>query len=127
MSDETPANELLASLNPVDFALLRPHLTRIRLEQHQVLQGADAPIDYVYFPLQGMVSVVASFPTGEEIEIAAVGRDGAIGTKVGLLPQLAFARASSSRAPHCGCLSRIFSMPPPATWRSRTSPRVQTM
>jgi CRP-like cAMP-binding protein len=34
-----------------------------------------------------------TFPTGQEIEIAAIGREGAIGTKVGLLPQLAFATA----------------------------------
>ena len=92
MSDERQ-NELLAALSPSNYALLRPHLTRINLEQHAVLQESGRPIENIYFPLDGMVSLVAIFPTGEEVEIAAVGREGAVGTKVGLLPQLAFATA----------------------------------
>ena len=88
-----PNNDLLASLAADDYALLRPHLTRVHLEQHNVLQQAAQPIEDIFFPLEGMVSVVASFPTGQEIEIAGIGREGAIGTKVGLLPQLAFADA----------------------------------
>ena len=88
-----PNNDLLASLAADDYALLRPHLTRVHLEQHTVLQQAAQPIEDIFFPLEGMVSVVASFPTGQEIEIAGIGREGAIGTKVGLLPQVAFATA----------------------------------
>ena len=90
MSDDSQ-NELLAALGPNDYAILRPHLTRVHLEQHAVLHPAGQPIENIFFPLEGMISLVASFETGEEIEIAAIGREGAIGTKVGLLPQLAFA------------------------------------
>jgi CRP-like cAMP-binding protein len=86
-------NELLASLGADDYALLRPHLTRVHLEQHSILQRPAQPIEDIFFPLEGMVSLVATFPAGQEIEIAAIGREGAIGTKVGLLPQLAFATA----------------------------------
>ncbi|AMN40439.1 Crp/Fnr family transcriptional regulator [Rhodoplanes sp. Z2-YC6860] len=86
-------NELLASLDSHDYGLLRPHLTRIRLEQHAVLQQADYPIENVFFPLDGMVSLLASVPTGEEIEIAGIGREGAIGTKIGFLPLLSFSTA----------------------------------
>jgi CRP-like cAMP-binding protein len=39
------------------------------------------------------VSLLASLPTGEEVEIAGIGREGAIGTKIGLLPQLSFSTA----------------------------------
>jgi CRP-like cAMP-binding protein len=40
-----------------------------------------------------MVSLLANMITGESIEIAAIGREGAIGAKLGLEPQLAFAQA----------------------------------
>lgn len=83
------ANLLLTSLRHDDFALLRPHLTRVRLKQKVVVQEAEQPIEHIYFPLDGMISIVA----GNAIEIAAIGREGAIGTKIGLQPQLAFARA----------------------------------
>jgi CRP-like cAMP-binding protein len=87
------SNLLLASLAPDDFALLKPHLTRVSLTSHAVLQLAERPIEHIHFPLEGMVSLVATLKTGETIEIAAIGREGAIGTKVGLQPQLAFAEA----------------------------------
>ena len=87
------SNLLLASLAPDDYALLRPHLTQVRLEPEAVLQEAQEPIAHVYFPLEGMVSFLANMKTGEAIETAAIGREGAIGTKVGLQPQRAFARA----------------------------------
>jgi CRP-like cAMP-binding protein len=86
-------NALLGSLATEDYALLRPHLTRVHLEHHSILQEPAEPIDDIFFPLEGMISLVASFPEGQEIEIAAIGREGAIGTKVGLLPQVAFSTA----------------------------------
>ena len=87
------ANLLLTSLPPDDFAFLRPHLTHVRLTQQSVLQEPGSPIEHIYFPLDGMVSLVALLKTGHEIEIAAIGREGAIGTKVGVQLQLAFAKA----------------------------------
>ena len=93
MPDSQLENRLLASLAPGDLSLLRPHLTRVRLNQSDVLQEANRPIEQIFFPLEGMVSVVAKLPAGEEIEIAAIGAEGAIGTKVGLHPQYAFAKA----------------------------------
>jgi hypothetical protein len=68
--------------------MLRPNLTRVQLKQHTIVQEPAAPIEHVYFPLNGMMSLVAIFESGEAIEIAGIGREGAIGTKVGLQPQL---------------------------------------
>ena len=86
-------NLLLGALSTDDFALLKPHLAEVQLVQKTILQEADAPIRHAYFPVAGMISLVATFDTGETIEIAAVGREGAIGTKIGFHPQLSFARA----------------------------------
>ena len=87
------SNLLLASLGADDYALLRPHLTQVRLKQRFVVQESGSPIEQIYFPLDGMISLVAPLKTGEEIEIAAIGREGAIGTKIGLQRQLSFAKA----------------------------------
>jgi len=90
----TPAsNHLLDAMPPDELRKLRPHLTQTRLHQGDVIQKAGAPIEHVYFPTEGMVSLVAELESGEAIEIAAIGREGAIGTKVGLNPQFAFSSA----------------------------------
>jgi CRP-like cAMP-binding protein len=86
-------NYLLDALQPDELALLCPHLTRVRLVQKTVLQEHRSPIQHVFFPLDGMVSLVARFESGDAIEIAAIGRQGAIGTKIGRHPQVAFSRA----------------------------------
>lgn len=101
MSEDT-GNDLLASLAAADYALLRPHLTRVHLEQRSVLQEAGQPIEDIFFPLEGMISVVASFPAGQEIEIAAIGREGAIGTKSDCCPRLPLP------GPSCSCPARRF-------------------
>jgi CRP-like cAMP-binding protein len=75
------------------LALLEPHLRDVSLKQYDILQDIDAPIQYVYFPLSAMISLLAILETGEAIEIAAIGREGAVGTKFGPRPQLSFARA----------------------------------
>ena len=87
------SNLLLSALSREDYALLQPHMAEVQLRQKAVLQEALAPITHVFFPLSGMISLLATFETGEAIEIAAIGREGAIGTRPGLPPQLAFAKA----------------------------------
>jgi len=88
-----PSNLLLAMLDATSLSLLEPHLRDITLKQYDILQDADAPIQYVYFPVTAMISLLAILETGEAIEIAAIGREGAVGTKFGARPQLSFARA----------------------------------
>lgn len=94
MAQVSPSsNLLLGALNREDYALLRPHLAEVRFKQKAVLQEPGHPITHAYFPIDGMISLLATFETGEEIEIAAIGREGALGTRPGLPPQIAFAKA----------------------------------
>ena len=84
----------LASEVARTYTSLRTFEVLINLaRENVVVQEAEQPIEHIYFPLDGMISMVAILPTGAAIEIAAVGREGAIGTKIGLQPQLAFANA----------------------------------
>jgi CRP-like cAMP-binding protein len=80
MSDIT--NLLLAALKPEDYSLLRPYFSQVPLAKNAVIQESGAPIEQVYFPLSGMISLLASFQTGGEIEIAAIGYEGAVGAKI---------------------------------------------
>jgi CRP-like cAMP-binding protein len=71
-----PRNRLLLALPPSDLQQLVPELEYIRCEREQVLMDADSPIDDVFFPDSGVVSVVAVYPDGGIIEMATIGREG---------------------------------------------------
>jgi CRP-like cAMP-binding protein len=71
-----PLNRLLLALPPADLRLLMPELERIRCERSQVLMDADGPLDHVFFPDTGVVSVVAVYADGSIIEGATIGREG---------------------------------------------------
>jgi CRP-like cAMP-binding protein len=71
-------NRVLASLPQAELGLLARHLHVVSLEQGAVLQHQDHPLDHVYFPHEGLVSLLATTPEGGTIEAASVGRGGAI-------------------------------------------------
>jgi CRP-like cAMP-binding protein len=85
-------NSLLNALSPADVALLVP-LTTVPLVQGMVLQEQEAPVEQVYFPLSGVISLISVMEGGEVIETAIVGREGAIGVFGGLGPWNAISRA----------------------------------
>jgi CRP-like cAMP-binding protein len=71
-------NRFLASFGP-DMALIRPYLRETSLAAGQVLCEPGERIRNVYFLHEGVVSKMAVFEDGTEIECALVGRDGAVG------------------------------------------------
>jgi CRP-like cAMP-binding protein len=86
-------NRLLAFLAAGDFALLAPHLKDISPKQGTVLQEAGDPIELVYFPHSGMISLLAVMEAGNAVETATIGREGAVGATSGLGGRTAAARA----------------------------------
>lgn len=86
-------NQLLAALGPAEHALLLPHLKELPLELGQVLQRAEARVHHVWFPLVGMISLMSLMKSGEAIETAVVGREGAVDAFAGLGPWHAFSQA----------------------------------
>ena len=77
-------NRLLASLPGGHFDRLLPHLTMISLSQGVVLYEAGDEVDQVYFPHDGMLSLLSVLRDGKAIEIATVGREGVVGAMAGL-------------------------------------------
>jgi CRP-like cAMP-binding protein len=77
-------NKLLASLPRDDFDRLLPHLSTVSLPQGLVLYESGDEVDQVYFPLYGMLSLLAVLRDGKAIETATVGREGVVGAMAGL-------------------------------------------
>ena len=66
----------MLALPPDDLRQLMPELQRIRCERSQILIDADSPLDHVFFPDIGVISVVAVYADGSIIEAATIGREG---------------------------------------------------
>lgn len=77
-------NRLLAALPQPDFALIARHLVTASMPAGQILNEADDNMQQVYFPLKGMLSLLAVLKNGKAIETATVGREGAVNAMAGL-------------------------------------------
>ena len=86
-------NLLLAALPAADLALLAPQLKDVVLEQGAVLQEQGEPIDQVYFPHDGIISLLAVMRQGDAIETATIGYEGAVGSFAGLGQRRSHTRA----------------------------------
>lgn len=85
-------SNLLKALRPHDLALLQSKLQCIRLRPRQVLYEPGDHIGYVYFPCgPSLLSFIVTLESGKEVEIALIGREGAVGGIVshGRLPAYA--------------------------------------
>jgi CRP-like cAMP-binding protein len=71
-----PRNRLLLALTSRDLKRLMPDLEHIDCQYRQILMDADSPLDHVFFPDSGVVSVVAVYSDGSIIEMATIGREG---------------------------------------------------
>jgi CRP-like cAMP-binding protein len=75
-------NRLLAALTPSDLQLLLPLLKATPLEAKRVLERRHEAIEYVYFVLSGLVSVVGTTRPNHRIEVGMVGCEGMTGLAV---------------------------------------------
>src|SRR5476651_270987 len=77
------ANSILKHLSGKTLALIERHLHKMKLAQGLVLHEAGEAITNVYFPLSGMVSMLAVVKTGASIEAGVIGREGYVGGYLG--------------------------------------------
>ncbi|KIZ39799.1 MULTISPECIES: Crp/Fnr family transcriptional regulator [Rhodopseudomonas] len=77
-------NKLLAALPRPQYDLLAPHMTNASLEQGMVLLEPGDEFDHVFFPHNGMLSLLAVLKDGKAIETATVGSEGVVGAMAGL-------------------------------------------
>jgi CRP-like cAMP-binding protein len=75
-------NRLLSSLSDDDYERLRPHLSHVVLDYRKNLYEASRPIEQVYFPIDGMASLVITTAEGSSAEVGSIGREGLVGLPV---------------------------------------------
>lgn len=97
MLDQTSSglssNELLASLPHDTFALLQRDLRQVSLAQGVVCFEAGQPIDNIYFPHSGLLSLTVPVGKYSAVEISSVGSEGGVGLQCGLGRRQAFVTA----------------------------------
>lgn len=86
-------NSILASLSSEEFSEIRSHLQQLQFKRGHLFYNVGAPIEFVCFPLAGMICLFAVMHDGRTVALAAVGPKGFLG-----VPVLLGAQAASLRA-----------------------------
>jgi CRP-like cAMP-binding protein len=88
-----------------DIAQLAPFLKTEFLEQGELIQEAGEPIEQVYFPHSGMISLLTVMRNGAGVETATIGREGAVNVLAGLGAEISASRAVIQIAGEVGHMS----------------------
>src|SRR5580700_9863052 len=75
-------NRLLVALPRDEYDRLLPNLEKVSLPLREILYEANGPIPHVYFPLNGVVSLVIIMEGGFTLEVGTIGNEGMVGTPV---------------------------------------------
>jgi CRP-like cAMP-binding protein len=86
-------NSLLEALSASDYALIAPHLAQVELERGRLLYDPGDVIDVVYFPHDGVISLMTLMENGAAIESATIGPEGALGLMAAVAPRQSLSRA----------------------------------
>ena len=85
-------NALLAAADRDEVDRLLPHLRRKTFPQGWLFYEPGDPIDMVYFPVDGVISMLCVTTSGA-VETATIGREGGLGLTGGLGPRVSAHRA----------------------------------
>ncbi|MEC4983265.1 MAG: Crp/Fnr family transcriptional regulator [Oscillatoria sp. PMC 1068.18] len=80
--NQKPLNYLLGALPDSEYSRLLPHLEFVELSLGQVLYYPQEDITQVYFPSQGIVSLVYILEDGATAEVGLIGKEGMVGIPV---------------------------------------------
>src|ERR1700736_2191100 len=75
-------NRLLSLLSDSDYERLRPHLSPVVFDYKKSLYEAGRPIDQVYFPVEGVASLVITTADGSGAEVGTIGSEGMVGLPI---------------------------------------------
>jgi CRP-like cAMP-binding protein len=92
-SEPASVNRILASLPKEELDQLMPHLKRIGLPRGQIVRDVGERIDSLFFPLAGMVGLLAVMADGRTVVLATTGREGFLGVPALLASEIAPLRA----------------------------------
>jgi CRP-like cAMP-binding protein len=69
-------NNLLRAMADEDYAIIAPSLTLVDIAKSEELSLPESRIKFSWFPVSGIMSVVASTESGTQAEVGIVGREG---------------------------------------------------
>ena len=72
-------NRLLAALSHEVYQRLLPHMEIVSLPRDCDIYKHSGKIDYVYFPISSIVSIIKVMENGSSPEVAVIGKDGLVG------------------------------------------------
>lgn len=75
-------NRILSSLPAEDLERISPHLEKVDLYHGQILYHMGERIEYVYFPVNSMISLVSQMVNGGNVEVGVIGFEGMGGLPV---------------------------------------------
>ena len=75
-------NRILASLPSSSYGRLLSRMEVVSFPRRQSLQEPHKPVSHVYFPRNGVASIVTRMANGNTIEVATVGNEGLVGLPV---------------------------------------------
>ena len=73
-------NRILSALPETEYRHLISLLEPVNLSLYEVLLEAQQKSEYLYFPTQGIVSLVSVMDDGSSTEIGLIGKEGMVGT-----------------------------------------------
>jgi CRP-like cAMP-binding protein len=82
LATEQRTNRLLTLLSDHDYERLRPHFSVSRLDYRKVLYDARREIKNVYFPIDGVASLVLEMRNGVGVEVGTIGSEGMVGIPI---------------------------------------------
>jgi CRP-like cAMP-binding protein len=75
-------NRLLSLLSDNDYERLRPYLSLVVFDYRKSLYEASRPIEHVYFPIDGVASLVITTSDGHGAEVGTIGSEGFVGLPI---------------------------------------------
>lgn len=75
-------NQILTGLSKSDYQHFFSQLELVSLAQGEVIYEAHGPLDYVYFPVTAVFSMLVTMEDGNTVEVGPVGREGLVGLRV---------------------------------------------
>jgi len=91
-------NQILAALPAAEYARLLPNLELIQLPLGTVLYEPGVEMDYVYFPITGIISLLYVMQSGASAEIALTGNEGLVGVSLFMGGESTTSRAVAQNA-----------------------------
>jgi len=92
MESPLQRNQLLALLPEADRQALAAQADIVSLQAYDELYPVDGPIEYVYFPLTMMASILVEVGHRTEVDLATVGHEGMLGSMIVLQVSRAWGR-----------------------------------